>query len=381
MDGNSAEADIGNGALTLLCDPQGDDGAGAVYRRVIQRLDEAEETIEIHMFVWRNDAISNEIGEAVLRAAERGVKIRIRKDRGAIMYERIEMNRRSFFDSKLTMGARLKLAAIRPTFPDTRVRDDRNASLGEAIRNHPNVTFHWGDHTHTKYYIFDERVMILGSVNIEDRHLEYHDYMVEIACRETIRRFRRRDRGEASFDSGRDLDFLLNHRAETPPRFEIKKQILRSIAEAQHAIYVEMAYIGDPEVSLRLIGATRHGVRVKILFSRAANVGNDINYRVLKKLYEAADIEVCLSDRMLHSKLMLFDWKVAILGSANLSVFSMEKADELDIIVRDRPEFMKALNAEVRRRLDASERIESVKPLRNYSSFLASLQQLHQKLS
>jgi len=134
-------------------------------------------------------------------------------------------------------------------------------------------------------------------------------------------------------------------------------------------------------VSLRLLGAARQGVRVKILFSRKANVGNDINYRALKQLYQNADIEVFLSDRMLHSKLMLFDWKTAILGSANISVFSMQTADELDIIVRDRPDFMKPLNAEVRRRLKNSRKIESVAPLKNYSSLLASLQQLHQKLT
>jgi phosphatidylserine/phosphatidylglycerophosphate/cardiolipin synthase-like enzyme len=134
-------------------------------------------------------------------------------------------------------------------------------------------------------------------------------------------------------------------------------------------------------VSLRLLGAARQGVRVKILFSRKANVGNDINYRALKQLYQNADIEVFLSDRMLHSKLMLFDWKTAILGSANISVFSMQTADELDIIVRDRPDFMKPRNAEVRRRLKNSRKIESVAPLKNYSSLLASLQQLHQKLT
>ncbi len=134
-------------------------------------------------------------------------------------------------------------------------------------------------------------------------------------------------------------------------------------------------------MSLRLLGAARQGVRVKILFSRKANVGNDINYRALKQLYQNADIEVFLSDRMLHSKLMLFDWKTAILGSANISVFSMQTADELDIIVRDRPDFMKPLNAEVRRRLKNSRKIESVAPLKNYSSLLASLQQLHQKLT
>jgi len=59
----------------------------------------------------------------------------------------------------------------------------------------------------------------------------------------------------------------------------------------------------------------------------------------------------------------------------------MQTADELDIIVRDRPDFMKPLNAEVRRRLKNSRKIESVAPLKNYSSLLASLQQLHQKLT
>ncbi len=374
-----AEHEKETGPLTLLCDPQNNDGADVVYRRVIQRLDEAERNVEIHMFVWRNDAIGNEIGAAVLRAAERGVKIRIKKDRGAIMYERLEMNRKSFLPSGIPLGTRLKHAVIGMTFPDTFVRDDYGPEAGARLAKHPNVTLEWVDHTHTKYYLFDERIMVTGSVNIEDRHRGYHDYMVEIVGEESIRRFRERDAGLEAFAQERDFDFLLNHRGEHPPRFEIKKRILRSIAESQHAIYVEMAYLGDPDISLRLLGAARHGVRVKILFSREANIGNDINYRVLRQLYEAANIEVHFSDRMLHSKLMLFDWKEAILGSANLSVFSMQKADELDLYVRNCPEFMRELNAEVRRRLAASERVESARPLKKYSSLLAALQQLHQK--
>lgn len=368
-------------SLTLLCDPGADDGADATFTRVLQCIDAAKRSIEIHMFVWRNDAIGNEIGKAVLRAADRGVKIDIKKDRGAIMYERIEMNRKSFFHTKLPLSTRLKYAAFRPTFPNTFVRDEFRHELGDAIRDHPRVDLEWVNHTHTKCYLFDEEILITGSVNIEDRHRKYHDYMVEIACADLVRRFRQRHARKSSYRAERPIDFLVNRRDAPQPAFEIKNQFMRFIAEAKHAIYVEMAYIGDPDISQRLIAATRHGVRVTVLFSRRANIGNDINYRALRELYDSAEIRVHLSDKMLHSKLMLFDWKTAVLGSANLSVFSMQKAEELSVSVHSQPCFLKSLNAEVKRRLAASERIESVKPLKKYSRTLAALQQLHQKLT
>lgn len=368
-------------SLTLLCDPNAEDGADATFTRVLQCIDAAKDSIEIHIFVWRNDVIGNEIGKAVLRAAERGVEIKIKKDRGAIMHERIETNRKSFFHTKLPLLTRLKYAVFRPTFPKTFVRDDFRHELGDKIRNHPRVELEWVNHTHTKYYLFDEQILITGSVNIEDRHRDYHDYMVEIAGADLIRRFRQRCARKSGYQAERPVDFLVNLREAPQPAFEIKNQFMRFIAEAKHAIYVEMAYIGDPDISRRLIAATRHGVQVTVLFSRKANIGNDINYRALHELYERAKIRVHLSDKMLHSKMMLFDWKIAVLGSANLSVFSMQKADELSISVHSRPVFMKALNAEVKRRLAASERIESVKPLKKYSRVLAALQQLHQKLT
>ena len=368
-------------SLTLLHDTDADDGADATFTRVIQCMDAAEKTIEIHMFVWRNDAIGNEIGKAALRAATRGVKVKIKKDRGAILYERIEMNRKSFFHTALPLTTRLKHTILRPTFPNTFVEDDFQSDFGDEVRNHPNVDLTWVDHTHTKYYLFDETILITGSINIEDRHRQYHDYMVEISGADLIDRFRRRPSRESSYRAERPIDFLVNCRNASPPVFEIKNQLMRFIAEAQHAIYVEMAYIGDPDISRRLIAATRHGVRVTVLFSRKANIGNDINYRALRDLYEKAEIRVHLSDKMLHSKLMLFDWKTAFLGSANVSVFSMQKADELNISVHSQPAFLKEINAEVKRRLASSERIDSVKPLKKYSRVLASLQQLHQRLT
>ena len=71
------------------------DGAAPTFDRIEELLAEAERSVEIFMFVWRNDEIGNRLGRAVLAAAQRGVRIRIRKDVAAVMYERIEMNRKS----------------------------------------------------------------------------------------------------------------------------------------------------------------------------------------------------------------------------------------------------------------------------------------------
>ena len=95
------------------------------------------------------------------------------------------MNRKSFFNCPLPRMTRWKYNVFGLTFPDTYVEDDFGFELGEAVRNHPNVEIEWVNHTHTKYYVFDERVMTTGSINIEDRHRGYQDYMFEIAASST----------------------------------------------------------------------------------------------------------------------------------------------------------------------------------------------------
>ena len=82
--------------IRSLSDLSNSDGAAMTFDRVIRLIQNASESIVIHMFVWRNDEIGNQIGREILAAADRGVKIHIKKDVGASMYERIEMNRKSF---------------------------------------------------------------------------------------------------------------------------------------------------------------------------------------------------------------------------------------------------------------------------------------------
>ena len=79
----------------LLHSPSEKDGAEETFNAVLEQIGAARNKIAIHMYVWRSDAIGNQIGEALLKAARRGVEVTIIKDLSAMMYERIEMNRKS----------------------------------------------------------------------------------------------------------------------------------------------------------------------------------------------------------------------------------------------------------------------------------------------
>lgn len=192
----------------LLIEAFSADGADLTFRRILQCIDSAKTTIFIHMFVWRSDTIGNEIAQALLNAANRGVSIEIKKDCDALLYELVEMNRKPIFNKPIKGFKRFTYPIIAATFPDTYIADNYDNSLGEALLKHQNVNVEWVSHTHSKYYIFDNEVLIVGSINIEDRHRDYFDYMAEFSGKDILQRFQQRLSGEQSFDDKRSLDFI-----------------------------------------------------------------------------------------------------------------------------------------------------------------------------
>lgn len=367
--------------VTLLSDPHSADGAERTFHSVIQHIQNSAQSIEIHMFVWRNDEIGNQVGREILAAANRGIQIRIIKDLGAFMYERIEMNRKSFFNKAISKKQQLIYKAIAPTFPNTYCEDDFTEDLGREIIDHPNVTIDWVNHTHTKYYIFDENIMLTGSINIEDRHRGYFDYMIEINDPFVIQRFRERQQLSSPYDPNRPIDFVLNVITPEKKTFEIKEEMIRLMNSAEKSIFIEMAYIGDPDISSAISSAAKRGVQVTMLFSREANIGNDINYKAMHDLYRSATIRAYLTPKMIHSKLMMIDDDVVIMGSANFSVFSMQKAEELDVIIHSDQTLLNELKATIEHRISVSEEVTSSEIFAHYNKPVAALQQLHQKLN
>ena len=72
------------------------DGAQA-FPEILRCIDEATSSIVINMFIWRDDEIGNRIAQALLCAADRGVRVEIIKDRYGCVCEYSEEGQRSFF--------------------------------------------------------------------------------------------------------------------------------------------------------------------------------------------------------------------------------------------------------------------------------------------
>ncbi len=356
--------------------------AEPTFDLVVRELERAQKSVEVFMYVWRADESGMRVGEAVLAAAERGVKIHIIKDIGAIMCEVIEMNRKPFFPRKIPLLKRFFYKIIGRTFPNTFVEDDHDQSLGADLLNHPNVTVEWVNKTHTKYYVFDERLLVTGSINIEDRHQNYFDYMVALDDPQLVRRLRARMQGDVTFDLERNIEFLCNsHHSTGESSFEIKPAVLDLIREAKKSIYIEVAYLGDPEFSDALVEAAARGIHITILFSREANIGNDVNYWAIHDLYSRAPVEVYLTDTMIHAKLLLFDDELVFTGSCNMNIFSLQKAAELNLLIQNEPVIIENIKSLIAKRVASSVKVNSGEELAGFNPIIASLQQLHQKLN
>src|SRR5258708_4484285 len=77
-------------------------GSGdAAWRAILDRVRAAEKSVEIRAFMWRDDGAGNQLGEAVLAAADRGVTVTIHKDRIAAVYEYTGGNKQSFFHKRV----------------------------------------------------------------------------------------------------------------------------------------------------------------------------------------------------------------------------------------------------------------------------------------
>ena len=119
--------------LTLLVD-----GKNA-FPGILRCIDGAKESVRINMFIWRDDTIGNRMGEAVLSAAERGVKVDISVDRYGVVLEKAEECKRSFFHKKQSCTERIKtrvleLFYLMPENPDfDPIYADKIDILGKVI--------------------------------------------------------------------------------------------------------------------------------------------------------------------------------------------------------------------------------------------------------
>ena len=318
--------------------------ADEAFSEIIEQIKSAEDSIYICMYIWRDDKIGNLIAQELIKAADRGVNVEIIKDKAGSVFEKIELKKQSFFHKQKEVSLSIKgwfLSYLYYRENKCSKSQVENKKFNQML-DHQNITVNFKQerHDHSKYFVFDNRVLLLGGMNIGDKITEnnkqkYRDYMVKLCSEELITLFWDKLKGKKPNNNYQNIEFYFNKREQN--LYQIKPKVLELLDQARYRADIEMAYFGDSDITDKIIELCNRGVNVTIITSRNSNVQPDLNKCVLQKLIDKCNqkLEVYLSNQLVHSKFMCVDRKNFFLGSANFHKLGMEQLSELNVLIRN----------------------------------------------
>jgi len=302
------------------------------YRRWIDRLlvdlDGAHDEIVMEMYIFEPDGAGSEVALALMRAAQRGVQVRV-------MYDGLgsETTPSGFFDELRDSG--ITVRAYNPLEPWSK---SYSATLPFRRRNHRKLT------------VIDGCIGHLGGMNLSGRFIDWADLSLRIegpAVR-TLRqshqavwdgRYRKwishpwRRPGPAA--EIRVLDNFAN-----PDYSPIKRHYLTAINKARTRILLAQGYFfPDKRLRKALRKAARRGVSVEVVAPEKSDiraVDYAAHYIYGKLLRDGVKIFL-LPEPMLHAKAAVIDDHWMTLGSANLDPISLFSCLEINVSLRHRP--------------------------------------------
>ncbi len=316
-------------------------GGARAFERIVERIREAREQIEIRMFIWRNDSLGERIAEELAAAADRGVRIRIRKDLLGSIHERAEENRMSFFPHRQPLHVWLLTQLMKRLYfravPAAVLMQRSRPAKTHRLLNHPLVTSQCQERLwdHSKCYVFDRETLILGGMNIEEKLTvgdvhgkQWRDYMVELRNPSLAESFLQGKSVEVDVN-GASARLILHPGDRYAQGSAIRTEIIELLRQARRDVVIEMAYFGDEVITSEIISTQRRGVSVKIVTSASANIQSSLNLHILRQILEKTKNEarIYLSPKMIHSKVMLVDDRQVYLGSGNFNRSSIKCAE------------------------------------------------------
>lgn len=286
------------------------DGAEA-FGDILSAIDAAATDIYIQTFIWKDDHIGRQVVKRLKAAADRGVKVTVRKDMVGTVFE---------------LGDLLK-GKPSPVFTRAGLRHYTNIDTQLDI---------FSDTDHSKYFIVDRRQVILGGMNIADEyHSQWHDYMAAIHSPRWTQAFADRVLNGRPWPAAAPFYIAVNDRKAT----EIRTALIETIDRAATSIIVENAYFSDDPIIRALLRAAGRGVDVTLILPQTPDTHGAANKVTVNRLLghdPGHKVRIYLYPRMSHAKVALIDDTIAVVGSANLTPRSMLTSREIVLFVHGR---------------------------------------------
>ena len=277
---------------------------GKIFPRIERLIRKAKRSIVIQMFIWKDDAVGRSIAGLLVQAADRGVLVDITKEAVGDTFE-------AGADFLSTRGG--------------------SGETWKRFWSHPRIQIRHEAHgDHTKAFIFDGRILLIGGMNIteEYRH-HWHDYFVELRSRRFVEGFLT-DQGASSPQGS--VRLVMN----TEERKAIRGTFIDFLKSARKRILLEQSYFSDPGIIDLLAARSHEGIMVTLIIPRNADLHEHANLQAVERLLASGDrsrIRVFLYPTMLHAKLTLVDRKRVFIGSANMMTSSLDWMGEANILI------------------------------------------------
>lgn len=102
---------------------------------------------------------------------------------------------------------------------------------------------------------------------------------------------------------------------------EAKDKIVELIVNSKDTIKISMYNFSYKKFAKELVEASKKGVKIQVILDEKKVEEDDEIYKYLKK----NDIEIIISKKKLHTKIAIFDNKIALIGSLNWTKESFEE--------------------------------------------------------
>ena len=353
------------------------------FPEIIRQIHSAKKSIYINMFIWRDDEIGRTIALAILDAANRGVKVTISVDKYGAILEKSEECKRSLFHKRLSLIEWCKVRWLELLYPTPNTsfsKRDTCDELYHSLTSHQNIEIEKDvfKADHSKYYVFDDEILIMGGINIEDKEnggdmhgRGYQDYMVKRCSKRYVDAFNKKL--NTGMDVSDKIRFGVNTKAPYPVRFEMRSKYLQLINESKSTLIIVMAYFSACRDFVKAISnASLRGVDVTVMIPEKANFQDDSNKRTIKKLFKLSNgkINVYLCPKMLHTKAMISD-NFLTLGSTNINKKAFKQLSELNLFIEgEQSEFRNALIDSINENIAISKKITNIEEIK-YRKFKA----------
>ncbi len=334
------------------------DGA-ATYDAIIEAIGQARDHVHLEYYIYEPDHTGTKVRDGLVERARAGVKVRLLLD--AVGSSSV---RAQFLQPLLEAGGEVAW------FHPTRLRPFARPWLN--LR------------THRKIVVVDGRIAFTGGLNISDEQDErlhempYRDLHLQLQG-EVVRDIQVVFVEDWAYASGHGREQLEGTQLRPEPGFEVAGEVSAQVLvsgpdsswEAIHRLYVAAIHEAHTRVWLAtpyfvpgeaarmaLTSAALGGLDVRLLVPKMSD-SRLVTYAARSYFDEllAAGVKVYeYGPRLMHSKALLCDDEVAIIGSANFDHRSFRLNFEISMLLQDRA-LVADLATQLEADIQASERV------------------------